>query len=116
MTNDMECPYCEAECEVCHDDGHGYAEYEFHQHTCHNCGKTFIFTTYISYSYTPEKADCLNDGKHAWKPTRSYPRCATQMVCSMCDERRQPTDEERVNFKIPTWAEEEAERKAKEAK
>jgi hypothetical protein len=113
MANDMECPYCGAECEVCHDDGQGYAEDKLHQHTCGDCGKTFVFTTSISFYYEPQKADCLNDGKHDWKPSKTYPKCYTRMVCSMCDERREPTDEERAAFKIPTPEEEEAERKAK---
>lgn len=31
---DMQCPYCGADQEVCHDDGAGYSEDTRHEHTC----------------------------------------------------------------------------------
>jgi hypothetical protein len=31
--NDIECPYCDAENEVCHDDGYGYEEGKAHEMT-----------------------------------------------------------------------------------
>ena len=62
--SDLECPYCGAENEVCHDDGAGYAEDEAHEMECGECEKSFTFQTHISFSYHPEKADCLNDGNH----------------------------------------------------
>ena len=57
---DLECPYCEAGNEVCHDDGQGYAEDENHEMACNSCEKNFTFQTTISFNYAPRKADCLN--------------------------------------------------------
>lgn len=67
MSADLECPYCNKELEVCHDDGQGYEENVLHQMECEHCNKNFVFTTSISFYYEPEKADCLNDGIHKWK-------------------------------------------------
>lgn len=41
--SDMQCPYCGADQEVCHDDGAGYVEDQRHEHTCSECDKTFVF-------------------------------------------------------------------------
>ena len=64
--SDMHCPYCNAENEVCHDDGAGYAEDQLHEHTCYQCEKNFVFKTSVSFYYDPYKADCLNGGQHVW--------------------------------------------------
>jgi len=64
MSHDINCPYCDAELEVCHDDGFGYAEDKRHEMDCGDCGKTFVFTTSIIFHYSPEKADCLNGEQH----------------------------------------------------
>lgn len=92
--SDMECPYCEAEQEVCHDDGFGYEEDCRHEQECSECGKTFTFTTSISFHYSPEKADCLNDGEHVLSMSATYPREYSDMRCRDCDYRRSPTPEE----------------------
>ena len=62
--SDLECPYCGADCKVCHDDGFGYAEDVAHEMECHDCGKNFVFNTAISFHYSPAKADCLNGSPH----------------------------------------------------
>lgn len=90
---DIECPYCEQWQEINHDDGYGWEEDVVHQQDC-SCGKTFTFTTSISYYYEAEKAECLNGGDHDFKPTTTYPREESKMECSMCEERREPTEEE----------------------
>ena len=92
--SDMECPYCGADQEVCHDDGHGYAEDVRHEHTCSNCEKTFVFTTYISFDYEPHKADCLNGEPHELKMSSTWPREYSKMRCMNCDYVRKPTDDE----------------------
>lgn len=92
--HDIECPYCGHGFDICHDDGHGYEEGVSHQEQCPSCEKNFVFTTMISFYYSPEKADCLNDGNHDWKPTLTYPKQFTKMRCTMCDETRKPTEEE----------------------
>jgi hypothetical protein len=91
---DINCPYCDAELDINHDDGQGYSESETHQQDCGYCGKTFVFTTSIVYYYTVDKADCLNGDSHDYKPTMTFPKEFTKMECSMCGDRRQPTKEE----------------------
>ena len=51
--SDVKCPYCGLEQEINHDDGFGYDEGVDHEQDC-NCGKTFIFTTSISFNYDVE--------------------------------------------------------------
>lgn len=91
---DLECPYCEKELEVCHDDGFGYEEGVKHQMECSYCEKAFVFETSISFHYEPEKADCLNGEEHQWRAMTTCPTSFTKMECITCGERRQPTDEE----------------------
>lgn len=91
---DIECPYCGTEQDIDHDDGKGYEENERHQQQCVKCEKTFIFTTYVLYSYTPYKAECLNGGDHEYYPTHTYPTEFTEMMCHLCGDRRKPTKEE----------------------
>ena len=99
---DLECPYCEKELEVCHDDGIGYEEGVKHQMECGHCDKQFVFETSISFYYEPEKADCLNGSKHNWEKTKTHPEEFSEMECTMCDESRELTDKERTDFKIGT--------------
>jgi hypothetical protein len=91
---DMECPYCSAEQDVCHDDGAGYDEGRRHEHTCSSCDKTFVFSTFISFDYTPHKADCLNGAAHNLKLSTTYPREFSMMRCRDCDFERRATHEE----------------------
>jgi hypothetical protein len=90
----MECPYCEATLEVCGDDWFGYDEDRRHEHECEECGKTFVFTTSISYHYEPEKADCLNGSEHKLKMSTTFPRICSKMHCEDCDFSRKPTEQE----------------------
>lgn len=102
MSKDIKCPYCEYEQDIDHEDGYGYQEDTVHQQECCNCGKSFVYTTSISFYYDAEKADCLNDGEHDYQPTCTQPRCYTKMRCTMCDDERRLTDEERLKYNIPT--------------
>ena len=95
ISKDIECPYCEAGQDICHDDGYGYEEGETHQQECDNCGKTFVYETSISFYYSAEKADCLNEGEHNWEITHTVPKEYTKMKCIMCDERRDLTEVEK---------------------
>ena len=101
MADYMDCPYCDKTLEVDHEGGYGYSEDETYQQTCDDCGKTFVYTTAVSYHYYPEKADCLNEGEHDWRPTHTYPKFFTKMRCYTCDEERTPTDEERIKHNLP---------------
>lgn len=94
MMTDLQCPYCNADHEVCHDDGFGCEEGVPHHDECGKCGKQFIFYTSISLFYEPQEADCLNGAPHEFEPTFTVPVEATKMACRMCDERRTPTAEE----------------------
>jgi len=90
----IECPYCEEELEINHDDGFGYEEGIKHEMHCEYCKKTFVFETCVSFSYEAEKADCLNDGEHNWEKTKTYPIECTRMQCTMCGEKRGLTEAE----------------------
>lgn len=92
---DTECPYCGAEIEINHDDGYGYEECEIHQQTCRGCGKTFGYTTEISFRYDTHKADCMNGGEHNYKEVTQYgwPEPRVLLRCVDCDhEIRKPSN------------------------
>lgn len=101
----VECPYCGSEEEINHDDGFSYDVNVTHQMQCSNCEKHFVFTTAICFTYYPEKADCLNDSKHDYQPTHTFPKAFTEMRCTMCDDTRDLTDEERKSLGIETLQE-----------
>lgn len=103
--SDVYCPYCDKSLDICHDDGFGYEEGVSHQMECDGCDKSFVFTTSISFYYEAYKADCLNDGKHDYKPQQIFPKFATKMQCSICGDVRDITDSERKRYKIPTYQE-----------
>lgn len=90
----VNCPYCEAEQEINHDDGYGYEEDQIHEQQCVACEKYFTYCTYISFSYDVAKADCLNGSPHKYKATNTYPIEYTKMECEMCGCKRECTDEE----------------------
>ncbi|MEI6865548.1 hypothetical protein [Flavicella sp.] len=92
---DTNCPYCNAETEINHDDGFGYEDNKLHEQECWSCEKTFTFTTGIIYVYETFKADCLNGKDHEFKQTVTYPRQFTKFQCENCEEKRLPTKEEK---------------------
>ncbi len=96
----VECPYCEKYVELWDDDIH--EEDTTHERECNHCGKNFVFTTSILFSFESEKADCLNGFDHDWKISNTYPRAFSGMICSMCDKRRELTDDELKEFDVPT--------------
>jgi len=83
--SDLNCPYCYADIEVCHDDGFGYEEDEAHEMECDECEKNFVFYTSITYYYEPRKADCLNGAEHNLKFSLAYPKKFSKMRCQDCD-------------------------------
>lgn len=64
--SDIACPYCNAEMEICHDDGFGCEEDVAHEMECHKCDKSFVFHTSIIFLYNAAKADCLNGAHHPY--------------------------------------------------
>lgn len=99
---DIQCPYCNTDLEICHDDGFGYDENIKHHMVCDVCGKIFVFETYISFDYETKKADCLNDSNHNYKITKTYPKEFSKMKCEYCDIERELTEEEHKEFIIGT--------------
>ena len=83
--SDFNCPYCDAELDVCHDDGLGYEEDVKHEMQCGVCDKNFVFETSIMFHYEPKKADCLNTGSHNLKPVKHFPQYWPDWVrCEDC--------------------------------
>jgi hypothetical protein len=75
MSNQLDCPYCDATNTIDYDDGWGLGEDEVYEHECERCAKRFVFTTSISYVHFEEKADCLNgDAEHDMQPVTHNPR------------------------------------------
>lgn len=95
---DINCPYCDHPQEINHDDGYGYSEERIHQQQCGKCDKYFTFTTSIMYHYEVDKADCLNGGEHEYYPTHTFPKEYTKMRCSMCEDERYLTEDEKIKF------------------
>lgn len=91
---DLQCPYCDADQSVCHDDGAGYSECESHEMTCKACDKHFVFQTSISYYYEPFKADCLNGSEHRYAMTKTWPKHAARWRCQDCDHEKALTESE----------------------
>ena len=82
------CPYCNAEIEIDHDDGYGYEEDNIHEQSCSNCDKTFTFTTSVIYYYELNKCPCKNGGDHDLKQMHGAPRAffVGREKCIHCDE------------------------------
>lgn len=99
---DLYCPYCDAALNINHDDGFGYEEDIKHEMECEKCNKSFVFTTAIIFNYEAEKADCLNDGLHDYQLSHTSPKAFSKMICSMCDDQRELTEDERIINNIPT--------------
>lgn len=102
MSYDLNCPYCDAQLNVCHDDGFGYQEGVNHEMQCEKCDKNFVFQTSISFYYEPEKADCLNGEPHELKISSTHPNAFSTMDCQHCDFTRELTEDERLQHGIPT--------------
>lgn len=98
---DVECPYCGEGNDICHEDGYGYEENELHNQECRSCEKIFTYQTKIFYNYDAYEADCLNGAEHNWKLTKTWPLFFTKMRCSVCDESRKLTAEEKAFHNIP---------------
>lgn len=80
--SDVNCPYCKADQEICHDDGYGYEDGGEFEQDCGDCGKTFKYTTQISFYY---KAYCQDDDHYieSWAP--AHPR---MVGCTKCEYTR----------------------------
>lgn len=87
----VECPYCEKDVSICHDDGAYYNDDETEEIECDHCEKKFLVRSSMSWDFCGEKAECLNDGNHHWKKRYSkkvYPQYSRMEECSECGEHR----------------------------
>jgi len=94
----VNCPYCNNDFEV----DYGYDQDSLHEVECSKCKKYFVFNTSIIYLTNSTKADCLNNGKHEYKRTATFPKEFSRMQCETCGIERDMTDEERTKFNIGT--------------
>lgn len=99
---DTNCPYCNEEITIDHDDGQGYEVDTLHEQQCPKCEKNFVFQTYHHFSYDTFKADCLNGSDHKFKLSKTYPKEFSRMVCEDCETERPMTEKERISFNIGT--------------
>ena len=90
--NDVECPYCEEQVEINHDDGYGYEEGKTYEQECSHCGKTFVYTTGIIFVYTTGIAPCKNGENHEWKQVHGLPigYQSNRHQCKWCDKIEYP--------------------------
>lgn len=92
--NDITCPYCYHQFDLCHDDGAFYDEDELEKEKCPECDKQFLVQSYMSWSHEAVTADCLNDGEHQWEKECSkflieeHPYLAAREECTECGEKR----------------------------
>lgn len=84
--SDTNCPYCDADINIKHDDGYGYEENELHNQECRKCKRVFAYTTEVTFVYVTFKVDCLNGGEHKYKLTNTIPAEFSRMVCTECGE------------------------------
>lgn len=78
---EITCPYCDYDFDLNHDDGAYYEEYRRRECVCPKCEKTFMVESSISWTFTAEKADCLNGGSHKWED-----RLSGRKRCALCDK------------------------------
>ena len=86
--SDVNCPYCDKELYINHDDGYGYNEDEIYTQECEFCNKTFTYTVFISYSYTAKEAPCQNGEPHNLKTIKGIPEelFKYKARCIWCNE------------------------------
>ncbi len=90
--SDVDCPYCGKGNDINHDDGYGYEEGELFEQECGDCGKTFAYSSSMSWNHEAFEAPCLNGEPHKWKQCGGYPAEAFigRFECPDCgkEERR----------------------------
>jgi DNA-directed RNA polymerase subunit RPC12/RpoP len=78
--SDVNCPYCNKEQEINHDDGYGYEEDDHHKQWCIDCDKEFEFTTSIIYHYNVY----CKDGDHKMEQS-AFAEHKELFSCENCD-------------------------------
>ena len=82
----IECPYCKHEYDY-------NGDYDFNQddeweNECPKCEKFFMLTAWYEANFSSRQADCLNDGEHDYKPTRTLPLEYVKLRCSVCGDEK----------------------------
>ncbi len=54
---DVKCPYCGLYQDINHDDGYGYDDSQTHEQQCPKCDQTFLYDTFIHFSYEVRKSE-----------------------------------------------------------
>ena len=96
--SDVNCPYCDAEVEINHDDGYGYEEDRTFEQECSHCEKCFSFTTSIWFLYQANKADCLNGSEHKYEESITFPKKYTRLFCKDCGDVTDISEERRAEL------------------
>ena len=91
---EIECPYCEYAYDLCHDDGAFYDEGKTEEEECPKCEKHFLVNSSMSWNFTAEKAECLNDNSHNWAKSyseaiiKNNPSLGQREECEACGRKR----------------------------
>lgn len=93
--SDIECPYCGEWMDADNEDypDVGDREDEWYHKECPHCEKTFAYSVEIQFSFTGQKADCLNGGEHKFEKTNTFPERFSRLRCSDCGKEK-PIPEE----------------------
>ena len=84
----VKCPECGVDVEICNDDGHGAEEGVLFEEECGGCGKTFGFTSSISFYYDAYKLPCANGEDHKLIDLTIFPKelGVGKKKCIYCDQ------------------------------
>lgn len=93
MKDDITCPYCKKLIEQ--ESPEDFEQDVTYQAECPWCFKNFVYTVSVFISINADKADCLNGTEHNFKLTHTIPKEYSRMRCTMCDEERPLTPEEK---------------------
>jgi len=83
--NEIECPYCNANCGI-PDENTGEGEHT--EWECETCGKSFVYYVEYSADYYSEEAPCLNGGEHKWQSMVGAPEAffKNKYRCDYCQK------------------------------
>ena len=86
--DEIECPYCGHEFELCTDDGAHCEQDAYEKDECPDCGKYFMVATSWLPVRDSHKADCLNGGEHDFREkSHGDPVWLHTKKCRTCSKR-----------------------------
>jgi hypothetical protein len=89
-TDDLVCPYCGAEIGDAWDIGDG-KEGDLGKIECDECNKKFTASRHVHFSYSSEKAPCLNgEDEHQWDKVCGAPKEYFEGMfrCTVCGKEK----------------------------